>query len=242
MTFARLKMNIVCIKIESVRFIIAVAAILFNITPVKICVASVPIVPARPKTKPASVKTFTAIPQIPFRIFEPVPNPMESNYKALLRKIKCFVFDVDGVLTNGSLILVPGGGQARTMNIRDGYALQHAIKNGFEVLILSGGKSEEVRTRLKGLGVKNIQLGCDDKLSALKNYLWENEMSESEVLYMGDDIPDLTAMKISGVASCPGDAAEEIKKICHYISPFKGGEGCVRDVIEQTMKVQGKWD
>lgn len=167
---------------------------------------------------------------------------MESNYKELLKQIKCFILDVDGVLTNGSLILVPGGEMARVMNIRDGYAIQLAIKKGFEVVILSGGKSEEVRTRLKALGVNNIQLGCDDKLSALNNFIWKNELSASEILYMGDDMPDLAAMKSIGVATCPKDAAEEIKKICSYISPLRGGEGCVRDVIEQTLKVQGKWE
>lgn len=166
----------------------------------------------------------------------------ENIFKQLLKDIKAFVLDVDGVLTNGSLILLPGGELSRVMNIRDGYAIQLAIKKGFEVVILSGGKSEEVRTRLNGLGVKNIQLGCDDKLSALKNFLWENEISENEILYMGDDMLDLAAMKTAGVASCPKDASEEIKKVCHYISPFKGGEGCVRDIMEQTMKVQGKWE
>jgi 3-deoxy-D-manno-octulosonate 8-phosphate phosphatase (KDO 8-P phosphatase) len=166
---------------------------------------------------------------------------MQSNYKVLHGKIKCFVFDVDGVLTNGSLILVAGGEQARIMNIRDGYAIQHAIKKGFEVFILSGGKSEEVRTRLKGLGVKNILLGCDDKLSALIDFISETGLTKEQILYMGDDIPDLTAMKICGIACCPSDAAVEIKKICHYISPLKGGEGCVRDIIEQIMKVQGNW-
>ena len=166
---------------------------------------------------------------------------MMTNYIEKLKAIKCFVFDVDGVLTNGSLILVPGGEQARVMNIRDGYAIQHAVKNGFEILILSGGKSEEVRVRLNGLGVKKIHLGCDDKLSALKDFIAENNFRADEILYMGDDMPDLQAMKITGFAACPKDAAEEIKKICHYISLFKGGEGCVRDVIEQTMKAQGKW-
>jgi 3-deoxy-D-manno-octulosonate 8-phosphate phosphatase (KDO 8-P phosphatase) len=145
------------------------------------------------------------------------------------------------VLTNGSLILVPGGEQARVMSIRDGYAIQYAVKNDFEVLILSGGKSEEVRTRLKGLGVTNIQLGCDDKLSALIDFMSESSLVKEQILYMGDDMPDLSAMKIAGVASCPKDAAEEIKKISHYISPLNGGEGCARDVIEQVMKVQGLW-
>ena len=166
---------------------------------------------------------------------------MESNYKALLRKIKCFVFDVDGVLTNGSLILVEGGTQARTMNIRDGFAIEHAIASGFDILILSGASSHEVYARLQYLGIKNYQAGCKDKLSALKEFLWENELSENQILYMGDDIPDLAAMKICGVACCPSDACHEIKKISSYISPHRGGEGCVRDVIEQTLKVQGKW-
>jgi 3-deoxy-D-manno-octulosonate 8-phosphate phosphatase (KDO 8-P phosphatase) len=164
-----------------------------------------------------------------------------ENYKEKLVKISCFVLDVDGVLTNGSLILVPGGEQARVMHIRDGYAIQHAIKSGYRVLILSGGKSEEVRTRLKGLGVTDIEMNCDDKLNALIDYMAEYNLKKEEILYIGDDIPDLQAMKSCGMAACPADAAQEIKKICHYISPIRGGEGCVRDILEQVLKVQGKW-
>ncbi len=165
---------------------------------------------------------------------------MES-YKEKLVKISCFILDVDGVLTNGKLILVPGGEQARVMHIRDGYAVQHALKSGYKVLILSGGKSEEVRSRLKGLGVRDIEMNCDDKLNALIDYMAEHDLKKEEILYIGDDIPDLQAMKTCGLAACPNDAAEEIKKICHYISPIRGGEGCVRDIIEQALKVQGKW-
>jgi 3-deoxy-D-manno-octulosonate 8-phosphate phosphatase (KDO 8-P phosphatase) len=164
-----------------------------------------------------------------------------ENYKEKLVKISCFVLDVDGVLTNGSLILVPGGEQARVMHIRDGYAVQHAIKSGYRILILSGGKSEEVRTRLRGLGVSDIEMNCDDKLNALIDYMAEHDLKKEEILYIGDDIPDLQAMKTCGMAACPADAAQEIKKICHYISPIRGGEGCVRDIIEQALKVQGKW-
>lgn len=167
---------------------------------------------------------------------------MQPNYKEQLRKIKCFVFDVDGVLTNGSLVLMSGGEQARVMNIRDGYAIQLAIKKGLRVLILTGGKSEEVRTRLRGLGVTDIELECTDKLSALIDYMAEYDLLKADLLYMGDDMPDLAAMKVCGVASCPNDAAPEIKTISHYISSLGGGEGCVRDVIEQTLKVQGKWE
>lgn len=164
-----------------------------------------------------------------------------ENYKEKLTRISCFVLDVDGVLTNGKLILVPGGEQARVMHIRDGYAMQHAIKSGYKILILSGGKSEEVRSRLKGLGITDIQMNCDDKLNALIDYMSEYDLKKEEMLYIGDDIPDLAAMKTCGMAVCPNDAAQEIKKICHYISPLMGGEGCVRDVIEQTLKVQDKW-
>ena len=164
-----------------------------------------------------------------------------ENYKEKLVKISCFVLDVDGVLTNGSLILAPGGEQTRVMHIRDGYAIQYALKSGYRILILSGGKSEEVRTRLKGLGVTDIEMNCDDKLNALIDYMSEYGLKKEEILYIGDDIPDLAAMKSCGMAACPADAAQEIKKICHYISPVRGGEGCVRDIIEQVLKVQGKW-
>ncbi|MCX6275924.1 MAG: HAD-IIIA family hydrolase [Bacteroidetes bacterium] len=164
-----------------------------------------------------------------------------ENFKQKLHNISCFVFDVDGVLTDGSLILLQTGEQARTMNIRDGYALQLAVKKGYRIVIISGGKSEAVKTRLNGLGIEDVFLGIEDKISTLKNVISKNNLVTENILYMGDDLPDIAPMKLCGIASCPADAATEIKEISIYVSDKKGGEGCVRDVIEQTMRLHGKW-
>ncbi|MEO8085828.1 MAG: 3-deoxy-D-manno-octulosonate 8-phosphate phosphatase [Bacteroidota bacterium] len=164
-----------------------------------------------------------------------------ENFKLKLRNISCFVFDVDGVLTDGSLILLPTGEQVRKMNIRDGLAMQLAIKNGYRIIIISGGKSEAVKTRLNGLGINDVYLGIDDKVRKLNEVVTAHKLDIGNILYMGDDVPDLAPMKLCGIASCPADAATEIKEISIYVSDKKGGDGCVRDVIEQTMRMQGKW-
>jgi 3-deoxy-D-manno-octulosonate 8-phosphate phosphatase (KDO 8-P phosphatase) len=164
-----------------------------------------------------------------------------ENFKQKLRNISCFVFDVDGVLTDGSLILLPDGEQVRTMNIRDGYALQLAVKKGYTIVVISGGKSEAVKTRLAGLGVHDVLLGVEEKTSSLKTLIEKYKLVKENVLYMGDDVPDIEAMRFCGVAACPADAAPEIKAISIYVSDKSGGGGCVRDVIEQTMRLHGKW-
>lgn len=166
---------------------------------------------------------------------------MELNFKQKLKHISCFILDVDGVLTDGSLMLFPGGDQVRKMNIRDGYAIQAAIKAGYKVAVISGGKSEGVKTRLAGLGMTDIFLGVDDKTEKFDELLSKYNLKTENVLYMGDDLPDLVVMKKSGVPVCPADAAHEIKEISIYISGKKGGEGCVRDIIEQVMRLHGKW-
>ena len=160
----------------------------------------------------------------------------------LFKKINTFVFDVDGVLTDGSLLVLPGGVMARRMNIKDGYALQLAIKKGYHVCIISGGKSEEVLDRLTKLGVADVMMQVTNKEEALKAYLGKNNCNTESVLFMGDDIPDIAVMKLAGLACCPADAASDIRSFAHYISPFKGGEGCARDVIEKVMKLQGNWN
>jgi len=164
-----------------------------------------------------------------------------SNYKKLLRNITTFIFDYDGVLTNGQVLIMPDGDQLRTANVRDGYALQLARKMGYNIAVISGGKSESMRKRFQSLNVKDVFLGVDKKLDIFHEYLLQNNLSKEEVLFMGDDIPDYHLMKEAGVATCPSDASEEIKALAKYISHCKGGEGCVRDVIEQVLKVQGKW-
>jgi len=163
------------------------------------------------------------------------------NYKELLKSITTFVLDYDGVMTDGRVILLEEGEPLRTANVRDGYALQLAIKKGYRVAVISGGKSKSVVNRMNALKIHDVFLGSDKKEQVLKNYMEEHGLSKENVIYMGDDIPDYHAMHMAGVASCPADASEEIKAISHYISAYKGGEGCVRDIIEQVLKVQGNW-
>jgi 3-deoxy-D-manno-octulosonate 8-phosphate phosphatase (KDO 8-P phosphatase) len=166
---------------------------------------------------------------------------MEKNYKEYLNHIDTFIFDVDGVLTNGSIRVSTEGDLLRTMNIKDGYALKTAQLAGYHVCIISGGKNEGVRKRLRDLGITNIFLGVQDKVEKLDEFFDVYEINPENVAYMGDDIPDLYAMKMVGMPCCPQDAVPEIKAISRYISHKKGGKGCVRDVIEQVLKVQGKW-
>ncbi len=145
-------------------------------------------------------------------------------------------------MTNGSLILYPNGDQVRVMHIRDGYAIQNAISEGFLVVVISGGKSDGVIKRLEYLGIKEIHTGIKDKSTTFKRICKQYKLEVKETLYMGDDYPDLETMKIAGLSCCPFDAAHEIREISDYVSAFKGGEGCVRDVIEQTLAVQDKWN
>lgn len=155
--------------------------------------------------------------------------------------VKAFIFDVDGVLTDGSVQVNEAGDHLRTFNIKDGYALQLAVKSGYFVAAISGGKSEGVRKRLKMLGVQDIFLGVTNKENTYKAYCFNRRIHPDETLYMGDDIPDLRVMNLSGFPVCPADAAEEIKAVSEYISPKNGGQGCARDVIEKVMKLQGTW-
>ncbi len=155
--------------------------------------------------------------------------------------ISTFVFDVDGVLTDGNLFVLPDGLMARRMNIKDGYALQLAIKKGYRVVIISGGNSPEVKDRLHKLGINDIWMQTEDKSAVLRRYMEEQAITKESILYMGDDIPDLQVMQLTGLPCCPADAVQEVKANSLYISPVKGGEGCARDVIEKVMKLQGKW-
>ena len=166
---------------------------------------------------------------------------MTMSYKQRLKDITTFVFDVDGVLTDGLVILDSSGEMVRTMHTKDGYALQHAIKKGYNICIITGGNSPMVKKRLEGLGIKDVFLAVHEKLSVLENYLSENNIDASQMVYMGDDIPDYPCIEMAGIGSCPNDAAVEIREISDYISHLNGGKGCVRDILEQTMRVQGKW-
>jgi 3-deoxy-D-manno-octulosonate 8-phosphate phosphatase (KDO 8-P phosphatase) len=155
--------------------------------------------------------------------------------------IKAFVFDMDGVLTDGSLLLLPGGEQARTMNIKDGYALQLAVKARYHVVIISGSHSEPCAERLEYLGIREVFMRVKNKEEVLAQYMLQHRLQAHEVLYMGDDIPDRAVMQLSALPCCPADAVPEIKAISRYISPYAGGKGCVRDVIEKVMRAQRNW-
>lgn len=166
---------------------------------------------------------------------------MEKSYKELLHNITTFIFDVDGVLTDGRLHITTQGEMHRTMNVKDGYAMKAALNAGFNLCIISGGTDEGVRSRLQKLGIEDVALGAHHKMEHLEAYMTKKDERPENVLYMGDDIPDYPVMKEVGLPCCPQDAVKEIKEIVKYISHKNGGQGCVRDVIEQVLKVQGKW-
>lgn len=165
-----------------------------------------------------------------------------ENFKQKLTRIKTILLDVDGVLTNGQVLIMENGEFVRGMNSKDGYALQLAVKKGYRIAIISGGHSLSVKQTLGNLGITDIFLSQHDKLQCYKDYINELDLLEDEILYMGDDLPDYEVMKRVGIATCPFDAANEIRDICMYISSRKGGEGCVRDILEQVMRSQGTWE
>lgn len=163
------------------------------------------------------------------------------SYKEYLKHITTFIFDIDGVLTDGSIVVNTQGEMFRTMNIKDGYGLKTAVDRGFNVCIISGGSNEGVRVRLQNLGIKDIFLGAHNKTQILEDYLKSHNLKTENILYMGDDLPDYEIMQKVGLPTCPQDAVPEIKAISKYVSHKKGGKGCVREVIEQVLKVQEKW-
>ena len=164
------------------------------------------------------------------------------NVLELFNQINTFIFDVDGVLTDGTLLVLPHGVMARRMNIKDGYAIQLAVKKGYHVAIISGGNSDEVKERFAKLGVQDVFMQITNKAEILMQYMKSQQLQKGQVLFMGDDIPDFEVMQLAGLACCPADAATEIKSISQYISHLKGGDGCVRDVIEKVMKLQNNWN
>lgn len=164
-----------------------------------------------------------------------------ANFKEDLRKVKAFVFDIDGVFASSKVILHPDGDMMRTMNIKDGFACFYLIKKGYPVAIITGGNSESVRWRFERLGIKDIFIKSSDKLRDFEQFISKYNIDPENVLYMGDDLPDYPVMRKVGIPTCPADAVEEIKAISRYISDKNGGEGCVRDVIEQVLRLNGKW-
>lgn len=156
--------------------------------------------------------------------------------------VTTFAFDMDGVLTDGTVWVLEDRRMIRRMSIKDGYALQLAIKKGFNIAVISGSTSPEVTERLKGLGITDIFMGVQNKVECLQSYLTSKSIPIEQVLFMGDDIPDLPAMKLVGLACAPSDAVTDVKEVAHFISTFAGGKGCVRDVIEKVLKTQDRWE
>lgn len=159
-----------------------------------------------------------------------------------LEKIKLLALDVDGVLTDGHILVLENGLQARRMSIRDGYALQLAVKKGLALIIISGAVSDPVRDRLRKLGVTDVHMGVTDKAALLRERVAALAIEWNEVAFMGDDIPDMEVMRLVGLPACPADAVDEIKAIARYQSPKNGGEGCVRDLLEQILKARRSWE
>ncbi|MCC8423325.1 HAD family hydrolase [Mucilaginibacter sp. UR6-11] len=164
-----------------------------------------------------------------------------ETFLSKLKDITTFIFDVDGVLTDGSVFVSETGEQSRAFNIKDGYALQLAVKCGYNVCAISGSRSKTAIHRLNSLGITDVFIGAHVKVNKFKDYLESKHIGATNVLYMGDDIPDLGVMKLAGLPVCPADAVEEIKALSAYVSPLGGGKGCARDVIEKVLKVQDKW-
>lgn len=163
------------------------------------------------------------------------------NYKEKLHSIKSFIFDFDGVLSDGGVWGLPDGEFIRRTDVKDGYAIQYAVKKGYHVALISGSNGESLVARMRALGVEDVFLSCASKIEIYDRYLKQRGLKDREVLYIGDDIPDYEVMQRAGVAACPSDAAKEICEISDYVSHFPGGRGCVRDVIEQVLRLQGMW-
>lgn len=163
------------------------------------------------------------------------------NYRERLKNITTFIFDYDGVLGGNIVAMLDSGVVIRYSNVKDGYALQLAVKENYRIAIISGGYSESVTKRMELLGITDVYLNSKNKMSVYKEFVEKYNLKHEEILYMGDDIPDIEVMRCVGIAACPADASDEIKEISNYISPKNGGEGCVRDIIQQVLKVQGRW-
>ncbi len=167
---------------------------------------------------------------------------MSNNLIDKFKQVKAFIFDIDGVLTNGQVLVTEEGHMLRSMNIKDGYALQHAVKLGYPIAIISGGKGNGVLERLKGLGIQYIYLGQSHKMEAFEEALYAWNLKPEDIAYMGDDFPDIPVLEKVGLPCCPEDACSEVRAIAQYIAKEKGGMGCARELIENVLKVQGRWN
>lgn len=158
-----------------------------------------------------------------------------------LTKISTIIFDVDGVLSKNTIQMDKEGNPLRTVNIKDGYSMQLAVKMGLRLVIITGGHDAAIAKRYNYLGIKDVFLSCGVKIKKYREYLQENNITNEEVIYIGDDIPDYEIMKECGCPCCPKDACTEIRELSTYVSPYNGGEGCARDIVEQVLRTQGKW-
>lgn len=164
-----------------------------------------------------------------------------GNFKEDIEKVRAFVFDVDGVFTDNKITVTPEREFMRTYNAKDGFGMKVLIEKGYPVCIISGGKGKALLHRFEMLGVKDICIDCFDKLPQLKAFMEKYGLEPEEVLFMGDDIPDIPPMRHVGISVCPADASVDVKRVVRYVSGFKGGEGCVRDIIEQVLRARGDW-
>lgn len=163
-------------------------------------------------------------------------------YHKMLNEITTFILDVDGVMTNGQVLVTDEGNMLRSFNIKDGFAMQLAVKLGYKICIISGGNSSGVIKRLEGLGIKDIYMKVHEKLPVFKSYISDKNLKADEIAYMGDDLPDYNLIKQVGLKCCPADASQDIQEICDFVSSYPGGGGCVRELIEKVLRAQGKWD
>ena len=164
-----------------------------------------------------------------------------GNFKEDIARVEAFVFDVDGVMTDGGIIPTPDGDFIRRYYAKDGYALAYAIREGYKICVISGGRGEMLRRRLEMLGIEDMYLNCMDKIAAINEFVERYGLNAENVIYMGDDIPDLECMRLVGIPVCPADACMEVIEASRYVSEYDGGRGAVRDIVEQVLRAQGKW-
>ena len=165
-----------------------------------------------------------------------------GNFKEDIAQIEAFVFDVDGVFTDGCIIPLPEGDFLRAYNAKDGYAVTYALRAGYKIGIITGGYGKALEIRFKLLNVTQFHQGCTSKIEHLREFMAEFSLRPEQVMYMGDDLPDIECLRHVGMPVCPADAAPEVQNVCRYVSQFNGGGGCVRDIIEQVLRARGDWD